>query len=99
MDGFECGYWQLWIRALAEFPEMTNIPPRKERNQQKPTIKEPNATRWHAFAELAHRLGFDSEQIQHYMKVDAMRETMRSSLRRLHQPHDDELKDGSMNSG
>ena len=98
MNGFRCGYWQLWVRALRDFPDMTNIPPMKERDRQKPIIKEPSRTRWYEFAKMAYKLRFDSEQIQRYIKSDPVKETIRSSLLRIYPPDDDELKDKSFAS-
>lgn len=77
---FETGYRQLWLFAMRHFPELVQTPPRLENRQQKIIIKEPDHRLWFQFADLAHKLQFDSPQIRKLRSNDPDKELVMSFL-------------------
>lgn len=68
------GHLQLWLFALRNFPEMTNIAPRKQANTEKPAVAEPNPVIWKAFAVLAKEVGFKTPAIEDLLQSNALRQ-------------------------
>lgn len=67
-------YLQLWLFALRNFPEMTNVAPRKQANTEKPAVVEPSPVIWKAFAVLAKDLGFRTSAIEALLQNNALRQ-------------------------
>jgi hypothetical protein len=85
-DQFEFGYRQLYLFALREFARMIGECPKKEKDQPKPTIEEPDPVTWYRFALLADRLGFDSEVIRKLKADDPYRAEARNFLLKHNPP-------------
>jgi hypothetical protein len=63
-DQFRFGYRQLYLFALRHFPQMVRECPKKETDQPRPNLEEPDQVTWHRFAVLADQLGFSSKAIR-----------------------------------
>ena len=85
-DQIEFGYRQLYLFALRHFPRMIGECPKKEKDQPKPTIEEPDPVTWYRFALLADRLGFDSEVIRQLKADDPYRVEARNFLLKHNPP-------------
>ncbi|KAF8545287.1 hypothetical protein BDD12DRAFT_976954 [Trichophaea hybrida] len=79
----ELGYQQLWLYTMRHFPEMVDFTPRKENSQPKPPNQDPDFTIIFDFAQLAHRLGFDSQDIQDIRAKDPHISTAREFLAKV----------------
>jgi len=62
-DCFVLGLLQLWAFSTRYFPQMIQFTPKMDEGSVKPLVQEPNAHIWYKFADLAHRLGFRSQEI------------------------------------
>ena len=67
---FNWGIAQLVCFASRKFPDLVRECPLKEPGSSKPLQKEPDAATWASFAQLAHRLGFESEKILELKEKD-----------------------------
>jgi hypothetical protein len=61
---FRYSLLQVVLKCMRGFPELINIACRKDADEAKPLVMEPNAIVRHQLASLAHELGFDSDKIQ-----------------------------------
>jgi hypothetical protein len=85
---FRYSLLQLLAKGMRNFPEMVNIPCRKDADEAKPAITEPNAVVIHQLALLAHKVGFKSSKIQELSSNDPETQEMYTCLTRL-QPGED----------
>lgn len=85
-DQFEFGYRQLYLFALRDFTRMIGECAKKEKDQPKPTIQEPDPVTWYRFALFADRLGFDSEVIRKLKANDPYQAEARSFLLKHNPP-------------
>ena len=76
-------FLQIVLKSMRDFPQMVNISCRKDEDQDKPAIMEPNAITIHQLASLAHRLGFSSGRITRILSTDPMLQEMQLGLARL----------------
>jgi hypothetical protein len=67
---FNWGIVQLVCFASRKFPDLVRECPLKEPGSAKPLQKEPDGATWASFAQLAHRLGFESEKILELKEKD-----------------------------
>ena len=66
----DLAYWQLWLFAMRNFPQLTSVMPRKEARKKKPLIREPDPTVWHHFGGLAVRLSFRTKAAKDLQNQD-----------------------------
>jgi hypothetical protein len=85
---FRYSLLQLLAKGMRDFPEVVNIPCRKDADEAKPAITEPNAVVIHQLAFLAHKVGFKSSKIQELSSNDPEAQEMYTCLTRL-QPGED----------
>lgn len=76
------GYHQLWLRALRDFPSMTDVAPRKETDQEKPLVSEPNPILWQNFASLAMSQGFRTAAAEELSARDGIHQLAEQVLKR-----------------
>ena len=80
-DGhFALHYRELWTFTMRHFSNLVNVTLRKEPDQGKPVIKEPNPITWYRFAHMAMKLGFKSNKISHLSFSKILDEALRQSL-------------------
>ncbi|PWW72454.1 hypothetical protein C7212DRAFT_348181 [Tuber magnatum] len=87
------GYTQLWLYAMRHFPELVSENLRIEGGESRPSPSAPNLNRLFEFAELAYRLGFDTENICNLRSENPDRKLVRSFVlqaRPLESFHHDE---------
>lgn len=82
-EEFEFSYRQLWMYAMRHFPDLVNVAPRKEPNKEKPIVKEPDPILWQQFADLALRLGFQSDKMKELGSAEALDRAIRNYLLRI----------------
>ncbi|ERF68657.1 hypothetical protein EPUS_05718 [Endocarpon pusillum Z07020] len=77
-------YRQLWLFAMRHFPDLTDTIPRKDLRKPKPTQegKRSSCIRFQ-LADLAHRLGYNSEQIHALRDEDPDRSMARTFLSQI----------------
>jgi Protein of unknown function (DUF3723) len=77
-------YRQLWLFAMRHFPDLTDTLPRKDLGKPKPTQegKRSSGIRFQ-LADLAHRLGYDSDQIHALRGEDPDRTMARRFLTQI----------------
>ena len=94
-EEFEFNYKQLWMYAMRHFPDLVNMAPRKEPYKEKPVVEEPNPILWHLFAELAMKLGFESDKIRKLGSARALDQAIRTYLLRIAEyvPGEENLED------
>jgi hypothetical protein len=82
VDRFNYSYRQLYAYTWRHFPELVNVAPRKEPDQPKPVVKEPDPIRLHQFADLASKLGFTSSKLQEMSSTKALEQAVHTYLLR-----------------
>lgn len=82
-NGLWISYVQLWAFCMRHFPSMTQLVPRKEPREDKPSIQS-NSALWHYLGDLAVELGFRTEQAIEFKQQDPYRTLAEQSLRSLH---------------
>lgn len=67
-----CGYRELWLFALRNFPFMGIVKPRKDRHASEPFQYRESPQRWYKLAKLADKLGFASTEIERLSSSDPL---------------------------
>ncbi|KAI9888420.1 MAG: hypothetical protein M1814_000482 [Vezdaea aestivalis] len=76
-------YRQLWLFAMRHFPNMVGACPKKEPTRETPTRMEPNLQTWQKFAQLAHKVGYRSRQIDALLREHPDRARVRSAFQQI----------------
>ncbi|RDL30195.1 uncharacterized protein BP5553_10473 [Venustampulla echinocandica] len=80
---FRYSLLQLFLMCMRGFPQMVNIACRKDVEDVKPAVTEPNSITIYRLAAFAHKLGFDSEEIRNLLASDPEVQEMCICLNRL----------------
>jgi hypothetical protein len=87
---FKQAFLQIVLKSMRDFPQIINISCRKDEREDKPAVVEPNAITIYQLANLARRVGFNSDRIDKILSKNPMLQEMRLGLARL-EPNDEML--------
>lgn len=96
-EQFEVAYRQLWLYAMRHYPQMPRDPKRKER-LARPRSATANERVVSGMGHLAHRLGFDSSEIQELIGQAPDRLIARNALLQARDPESFEVDDATVDS-
>ncbi|KAE8397383.1 hypothetical protein BDV37DRAFT_292161 [Aspergillus pseudonomiae] len=96
-EQFEVAYRQLWLYAMRHYPQMPRDPKRKER-LARPGSATANERVVSGMGHLAHRLGFNSSEIQELIAQAPDRLIARNALLQARDPETFDVDDATIDS-
>lgn len=87
VNRFRSSLLQLYLKCMRSFPQLVNIACRKDNDEAKPSVTEPNSIVLYELATLAAKLGFSSRQIQEFSANNPHIKEIQICLARLEPNH------------